>query len=101
MEEAEIEGVKVPVVRLKMGEIAEATKVVVLPVAKASEGSKPVRDAPRDCRSDGEFGVVAAEKSWRRRVKTNVFVVTSSKIDAKMRLGINGMTKTKHKGLVP
>lgn len=56
--------VKVPVVRLMYGEVAEATVVAVLPVCKAEEGEAGVVDAPWECNSQGEFGVVVAEKGW-------------------------------------
>ncbi|MED6181019.1 Rik1-associated factor 1 [Stylosanthes scabra] len=61
-------GVLVPVVRLKYGEVAEATSVIVLPVCKAENGEKEVKEAPFEIRSEGEFGVVAAEKAWGRWV---------------------------------
>ncbi|KAK9087256.1 hypothetical protein Syun_029650 [Stephania yunnanensis] len=57
--------VKVPVVRMRYGEVAEATSVVVLPVC---EGVEDVGAAPRDCRKEGEFGVVVADKGWRKWV---------------------------------
>ncbi|KAK3010666.1 hypothetical protein RJ639_010838 [Escallonia herrerae] len=63
-----VEGVRVPVVRLNVGEVAEATVVAVLPVCKAEEKEKEVLDAPWECGSQGEFGVVVAEKGWRRWV---------------------------------
>ncbi|XP_023531170.1 rubisco accumulation factor 1.1, chloroplastic-like [Cucurbita pepo subsp. pepo] len=67
--EEEIEaGVKVPVVRLKIGEVAEATTVVVLPVCNGEEGGKGVGEAPMEVRSEGEFGVVVVEEGWRRWV---------------------------------
>ncbi|RDX60460.1 Rubisco accumulation factor 1.2, chloroplastic, partial [Mucuna pruriens] len=57
---------RVPVVRLKIGEVAEASSVVVLPVCEAEE--RQVLEAPFECRSEGEFGVVVAEKAWGRWV---------------------------------
>ncbi|RYR72416.1 hypothetical protein Ahy_A02g006635 isoform A [Arachis hypogaea] len=60
--------VLVPVVRLKYGEVAEATSVIVLPVCKAEKGENEVMEAPFECRSEGEFGVVRAEKAWGRWV---------------------------------
>ncbi|KAJ1409334.1 putative rubisco accumulation factor 1, chloroplastic-like [Sesbania bispinosa] len=60
-----VQGARVPVVRLKIGEVAEASTVVVLPVCKAEES---VLEAPLECRSEGEFGVVVAEKAWERWV---------------------------------
>ncbi|KAF9612135.1 hypothetical protein IFM89_038318 [Coptis chinensis] len=63
-----IVGVKVPVVRMKYGEVADATTVVVLPVCEDREGEKGVIEAPVECKSAGEFGVVVAEKGWNRWV---------------------------------
>lgn len=60
--------VRVPVVRLKIGEVAEASSVAVLPVCRAEEKEKEVLEAPGECRTEGEFGVVVAEKGWRRWV---------------------------------
>ncbi|KAJ0015222.1 hypothetical protein Pint_20419 [Pistacia integerrima] len=60
--------VHVPVVRLKIGEVSEATSVVVLPVCRGEEKEKGISEAPFECRSEGEFGVVAAEKGWNRWV---------------------------------
>ncbi|KAJ7978196.1 rubisco accumulation factor 1, chloroplastic [Quillaja saponaria] len=65
-EEVIKEGVRVPVVRLKMGEVAEANSVVVFPVCRAEERDKELLEAPFECRSEGEFGVVVAEKGWKR-----------------------------------
>lgn len=62
------ETVRVPVVRLKIGEVGEAKTVAVLPVCKAEEREKGVEEAPRECRTEGEFGVVVAEKGWTRWV---------------------------------
>ncbi|KAG5549771.1 hypothetical protein RHGRI_014919 [Rhododendron griersonianum] len=64
----EDEGVVVPVVKMKVGEVAEAGTVVVFPVCKAEDGGKGVDDVPWECRSEGEFGVVVAEKGWSRWV---------------------------------
>ncbi|KAK7269129.1 hypothetical protein RIF29_21845 [Crotalaria pallida] len=64
----EVEIVRVPVVRLKIGEVAEASSVVVLPVCKSEEKDREVLEAPVECRSEGEFGVVVAEKGWERWV---------------------------------
>ncbi|XP_050382676.1 rubisco accumulation factor 1.1, chloroplastic-like [Argentina anserina] len=63
-----VAAVKVPVVRLKLGEVAESTRVVLLPVCKAEEKDKEVMEAPWECASEGDFGVVAAEKGWKRWV---------------------------------
>lgn len=60
--------VKVPVVRLKMGEVAEATTVVVLPVSIAAEGGSGVGKVPMECKSEGGFGIVVADKGWDRWV---------------------------------
>ncbi|KAG9441479.1 hypothetical protein H6P81_017333 [Aristolochia fimbriata] len=57
--------VKVPVVRLKMGEVAESTSVMVLPVCEPNEGE--IAEAP-EFGTQGEFGVVVAEKGWRKWV---------------------------------
>ncbi|XP_047325695.1 rubisco accumulation factor 1.1, chloroplastic-like [Impatiens glandulifera] len=62
------EAVKVPVVRMKTGEIAEATSVIVLPVCKSEEKDKEVKEAPWECGTKGEFGIVEAEKEWKRWV---------------------------------
>ncbi|XP_009364456.2 rubisco accumulation factor 1.1, chloroplastic-like [Pyrus x bretschneideri] len=58
-------GVRVPVVRLKFGEVAESTKVVIFPVCRAEEKNKDVMEAPWECRSEGELGVMVAEKGWK------------------------------------
>ncbi|KAM7526720.1 hypothetical protein LguiA_016622 [Lonicera macranthoides] len=63
-----VDGVKVPVVRMQLGEVAEATSVVVLPVCRAEEKDKGVLDAPWESGTQGEFGIVVAEKGWRRWV---------------------------------
>ncbi|KAI3721685.1 hypothetical protein L2E82_32702 [Cichorium intybus] len=63
-----VDGVKVPVVRLNLGEIAEATVVAVLPVCEAEERDKGVQEAPWECGCKGDFGIVEAEKEWRRWV---------------------------------
>ncbi|XP_062002876.1 rubisco accumulation factor 1.1, chloroplastic-like [Rosa rugosa] len=63
-----VAGVKVPVVRIKFGEVAESSRVVILPVCKAEEKDKEVMEAPWECESEGEFGVVVAEKGWKRWV---------------------------------
>lgn len=56
--------VRVPVVRLKMGEVSEASSVVVLPVCRGVEKEREILEAPWECRTEGEFGVVVAEKGW-------------------------------------
>lgn len=65
---AEVEAVKVPVVRMQIGEVAEATAVAVLPVCAGEGGAVEVEDAPWECGCVGDFGVVEAEKGWRRWV---------------------------------
>ncbi|XXG84921.1 hypothetical protein AAC387_Pa11g0122 [Persea americana] len=62
-------GIKAPVVRMKTGEVADATSVVVLPVVREREEGAvgAVAEAPGS-RVEGEFGVVVAEKGWRRWV---------------------------------
>ncbi|KAJ9185804.1 hypothetical protein P3X46_005395 [Hevea brasiliensis] len=62
------EGIRVPVVRLRIGEVAEATSVVVLPVCMAEEREREILEAPWECGTEGEFGVVVAEKGWKRWV---------------------------------
>lgn len=59
---------KVPVVRMKVGEVSEATSVAVLPVCRSEERDKEVVEAPWECGTAGEFGVVVAEKPWSRWV---------------------------------
>ncbi|KAE8684747.1 Rubisco accumulation factor 2 [Hibiscus syriacus] len=60
--------VRVPVVTMHSGEVAEASSVVFLPVCKAEEGVELILEAPFECRSGGDFGVVEAEKEWKRWV---------------------------------
>uniref|UniRef100_I1NIM2 Rubisco accumulation factor 1 C-terminal domain-containing protein n=1 Tax=Glycine max TaxID=3847 RepID=I1NIM2_SOYBN len=57
---------RVPVVRLRIGEVAEASSVVLLPVSAAEE--REILEAPFESRSQGEFGVVVAEKGWGKWV---------------------------------
>ncbi|KAJ8551586.1 hypothetical protein K7X08_021601 [Anisodus acutangulus] len=61
-------GVTVPLVRMKLGEVAESSIVVVLPVCKAEAREFEVEAAPWECGGVGDFGVVEAEKDWRRWV---------------------------------
>ncbi|KAK1421307.1 hypothetical protein QVD17_23539 [Tagetes erecta] len=63
-----VDGVKVPVVRLNLGEIAEATVVAVFPVCDAGEKGKGVEDAPWEYKGKGDFGIVEADKGWRKWV---------------------------------
>ncbi|XP_076883023.1 rubisco accumulation factor 1.1, chloroplastic-like [Bidens hawaiensis] len=63
-----VDGVKVPVVRLNLGEIAEATVVAVLPVCGAGDRGKEVAEAPWEYAGKGDFGMVEAEKDWARWV---------------------------------
>lgn len=71
-EEGEVDAAEVaalvPVVRLKIGEVAAASSVVVLPVCNADEGGDAILEAPSECRTVGEFGVVVAEKGWEKWV---------------------------------
>ncbi|XP_019151354.1 PREDICTED: rubisco accumulation factor 1.1, chloroplastic [Ipomoea nil] len=60
------EVVTVPLVRMQRGELAESTVVVVLPVSKAE--ATEVEAAPWNCEGTGNFGIVEAEKEWRRWV---------------------------------
>lgn len=64
----EVKAVRIPVVRLKFGEVAGASSVVVLPVCKAAEGEKKILEAPMEIIAGGDFKVVEAEKGWRRWV---------------------------------
>ncbi|XP_068646457.1 rubisco accumulation factor 1.1, chloroplastic-like [Aristolochia californica] len=57
--------VKVPVVRLKIGEVAEVTSVMVLPVCEANEGE--IVEAP-DCGAQGKFDVWSQRKGGVARV---------------------------------
>ncbi|CAA7025972.1 unnamed protein product [Microthlaspi erraticum] len=66
--EEEIKIIRVPVVRLRFGEVAGASSVVVLPVCRAEEGEEMVNEAPMEFEAGGEFGVVEAEKEWSRWV---------------------------------
>jgi len=68
VKEEEIKIIRVPVVRLRFGEVAGASSVVVLPVCKAEEGEEKLLEAPMEFESGGEFGVVEAEKDWSRWV---------------------------------
>ncbi|KAL0858097.1 hypothetical protein Bca101_063251 [Brassica carinata] len=68
VKEEEVKTVKIPVVRLKFGEVAGASSVVVLPVCKAEEGERNVLEAPREINSGGDFKVVEAERGWKRWV---------------------------------
>ncbi|KAL8050396.1 hypothetical protein ABFX02_06G079800 [Erythranthe guttata] len=61
--------VKVPVVRMAYGEVAESTVVAVFPVCSGDAGGEiEVGDAPWECRTRGSFGIVKAEKGWSRWV---------------------------------
>ncbi|CAH8299388.1 unnamed protein product [Eruca vesicaria subsp. sativa] len=60
--------IRVPVVRLKFGEVAGASSVVVVPVCRGEEGVERVKEAPMEFEGGGEFGVVEAEKEWSRWV---------------------------------
>ncbi|KAF8053276.1 hypothetical protein N665_1437s0012 [Sinapis alba] len=68
VKEEEVKAVKIPVVRLKFGEVAGASSVVVLPVCKAEEGERNVLEAPMETKVGGDFKVVEAEKGWKRWV---------------------------------
>lgn len=63
-----IDVVRVPVVRMAFGEVAESSVVVVLPVCRAEEREIEVEEAPWESGMGGEFGVVQAEKPWSRWV---------------------------------
>ncbi|KAI8007866.1 hypothetical protein LOK49_LG07G01646 [Camellia lanceoleosa] len=62
------DGARVPVVRMKVGEVAESTKVVVLPVCEAEKMERQLKEVPWECGNAGEFSEVVAEKGWNRRV---------------------------------
>ncbi|XP_073305601.1 rubisco accumulation factor 1.1, chloroplastic-like [Primulina huaijiensis] len=62
------EMVRVPVVRMSVGEVAESSTVAVLPVCKAEGKGIEVEEAPWECGMVGYFGVVEAEKGWNRWV---------------------------------
>ncbi|XP_075484811.1 rubisco accumulation factor 1.1, chloroplastic-like [Primulina tabacum] len=62
------EMVRVPVVRMSVGEVAESSIVAVLPVCKAEGKGVEVEEAPWECGMVGDFGVVEAEKGWNRWV---------------------------------
>lgn len=62
------DGVKVPVVRMQVGEVAESSIVAVLPVCRAEEREVEVEEAPWECGGGGDFGIVEAEKGWSRWV---------------------------------
>lgn len=68
MKVEEVKAVTIPVVRLKFGEVAGASSVVVLPVCKAEEGERNVVEAPMDINAGGDFKVVEAERGWKRWV---------------------------------
>lgn len=60
--------VRVPVVRMAIGEVAESSVVVVLPVCRAEEREVAVEEAPWESGMGGEFGMVQVEKPWSRWV---------------------------------
>lgn len=60
------DSVTVPLVRMQLGELAESTVVVVLPVSAAEKTE--IEAAPWNCGGTGDFGIVEAEKEWRRWV---------------------------------
>lgn len=63
-----VDGVKVPVVRLNLGEIAEATVVKMLPVCGSNDRGKGVEEAPWESGCKGDFGILESEKPWSRWV---------------------------------
>ncbi|KAL2549157.1 Rubisco accumulation factor 2 [Forsythia ovata] len=60
--------VRVPVVRMAVGEVAESSVVAILPVCKAEGREIELEAAPWECGMGGEFGVLEAEKGWTRWV---------------------------------
>ncbi|CAH9113446.1 unnamed protein product [Cuscuta epithymum] len=61
------EEVEVSLVRMQMGEVAESTEVIILPVCQAEEAAE-VEEAPWNCGGVGGFGIVESEKEWKRWV---------------------------------
>ncbi|KAJ0823920.1 putative rubisco accumulation factor 1 [Helianthus annuus] len=76
-----IDGVKVPVVRLNLGEIAEATAVAVFPVCSSEDKSKGVEEAPWEYRGKGGVAVAFSDGRalpWRvnrRYTEESILVV--------------------------
>lgn len=62
------DGVRVPVVRMQIGEVAESTSVLVFPVCRAEGREIEVEEAPWEYSSAGDFGIVETEKGWSRWV---------------------------------
>lgn len=60
------DALKVPVVRLAYGEVAESSVVCVFPVCKPV--ADEVANAPYESGMNGDFGIVEAEKAWTRWV---------------------------------
>ncbi|KAF8722971.1 hypothetical protein HU200_022114 [Digitaria exilis] len=54
------------VVRLKYGEVAEASTVLLLPVVRETDGVAAMESAPRRTRSDVDLGIVEVDKAWAR-----------------------------------
>ncbi|CAA0808216.1 Rubisco accumulation factor 2- chloroplastic [Striga hermonthica] len=63
----EVDGLvrKVPVVRMALGEVAESSVVVLLPVCC---GVEEVEEAPWEVGMGGDFGVVRPERGWKQWV---------------------------------
>lgn len=51
-----------------MGEVTEASSVAILPVCRAEEREKELLEAPWECKPEGQFGAIVAEKGWQRWV---------------------------------
>lgn len=62
------EVIRVPVVRMAIGEVAESSVVAVLPVCMAEGREIEVGEAPWECGMRGDFGIVHTEKAWDRWV---------------------------------
>lgn len=88
--------VRVPVVRMAVGEVAESSVVAILPVCKVEEGEIEVEAAPWECGMEGEFGVLEAEKGWTRWV-----VLPGWEPVATLKRGGVAMLFPKAKGILP
>ncbi|NP_001140763.1 rubisco accumulation factor 1, chloroplastic [Zea mays] len=56
----------VTVVRLRYGEVAEATTVILLPVVRETDGVAAMESAPRRAKTDVGLGVVEVDRAWAR-----------------------------------
>ncbi|KAJ0967279.1 hypothetical protein J5N97_024196 [Dioscorea zingiberensis] len=67
-EDAEAIKPSIPVVRLRYGEVADASSVALIPVVSERDGAGGMEAAPAWCKAEGEMGVVSAERGWGRWV---------------------------------